>query len=43
MTDNQLSIYLLLCMAGREGEAIAYKEKCEKESKELNYERQNGE
>lgn len=29
MTDNQRSIYLLLCMAGRTQEAEEYRMKCE--------------
>ena len=29
MNENEMAIYWLLCMTGREDEAVAYREKCE--------------
>lgn len=34
MTENERQFYLLLCMTGRTEEAIAYRDRVEKEHKE---------
>lgn len=36
MTDFQRSIYMMMCMAGRENEAEEYRKKCEAEAAEKN-------
>lgn len=36
MTDFQRSVYMMMCMAGRENEAEEYRKKCESEVMEKN-------